>query len=719
MSDVLSVVISVGRGAGLQPPLPGAYEGHREFKAWAQSQGHDIEQFTDEHTGDFNAIDIAGAITPRVDQQSLSTLWIYFAGHGECSSLERDYWLLKRDGAGQADVIDVNSTVKLARRCGIPRIIIVSDACRTTGDALSMALYESATAILPPRNVDSTTPSVDRLFAAGPSTAALEVREREEAARSYGVFSKELMRALRGEVPSVQKRSVDGDKMVVTPTELRLHLESQVPSAGAAIPGGYAQRPDCIFESNEPLAEVGDVPIFDVHVRTEFLDGDPAADTTIKLLLHRFATWEEVGQQSGPDANFPCPSGLFYKATAEGPYEFIAEQPMPLFELHSQTFGRFVARDRNDAEPESVPFAVSPTDDVGLADFAITRVLDEQGGIHPKAPKPGVYRVVSYDPVNRQMGTELQEFAAGELLPKTVPTPVVREDIESQLIEAAQTHGRRTFETRVGLTLLGLPESRTPEVAADPGLLDDVFVEDGRWNIRGTRSGNLAVRLGEHCLPVPMFQGLVGTIRVADASSTRPTISDLSYAPADGTDYDYDLVQFDDPETRISGSARDELDALQMIVTRCARNGFFEVAIDDAAGLAGRIRRLKHHNPIFGVIGAYAYDQLNRLDQIVDMMDWFVRKGQAIPYDIALLANFTQQQIENLVGTSNHPVPHVAPAWPMLTQGWLRLPAAHLEKFPILQNVRDSLVPGFWTTIAGSTGNDFFNQVNEGKLTWI
>lgn len=713
MSNKLSVVISVGRGPGLQPQLPGAYEGHREYAEWANSQEHDIVEFTDEHGGEFDASDVENVLIGPIDNQSLSELWIYFAGHGECSALEADYWLLRRDNATSRDIIDVGGTVRLARRAGIPRVVVISDACRSTGDAFSMALHEASSPIVPPRDFDAITPKVDRLLAAGPGTAALEVQERNQAAVSYGVFTRELMRALRGECVEVQERTTSGDRMAVAPLKLQLYLVNRVQAEAAAIAGGYPQRPDMFFESQEPLALLDTVPQFDLTLRTQSTDGSPLGGTTIQLLTYRNHEWDRMDERPGPEAVFPVPSGLVLKAEARGPVELIPEAPLPVFEIGSPMQGRFVGQ----AEGPLEGHQADTSDDVGLT---YTRVVDTEGRKHVRAPGPGVFHVVTYDPLSNRMASGLQEFTTDSLEPLPISVPGNTSVVRAHIAKASKVHGRHSFETRVGLTITGLPESECPIVGGDPGILDGVFFEDGNWHIRGTRSGNVVVRVREHYFPLPLFQGLIGTIRLAGLDTDRPTMADLSFAPSGGTGRDFDLTTFDHGERLIGESGRDELDALQMLAVRSAKSGFFELAIDKSVRWAERLRQLKHYNPVFGVVAAYAYDRGNRPDQIVDMMEWFAGRAQSIPFDHALLSNSTPDDIERIVDKMGHacPASHVAPTWPMLTQGWTRLSDYHVDKYPVLKDAARSLVPGFWTTATGDPGETLLSQVDEGRLQW-
>jgi hypothetical protein len=59
---------------------------------------------------------------------------------------------------------------------------------------------------------------------------------------------------------------------------------------------------------------------------------------------------------------------------------------------------------------------------------------------------------------------------------------------------------------------------------------------------------------------------------------------------------------------------------------------------DDATDLAVNLREMKHVDPTLGVISAYLYDSIGDIDNIRRMAFYYVAHNQAIPFDIALLA---------------------------------------------------------------------------------
>ena len=292
------------------PPLPGAEAGGNEFAEWAEVQGHTVRRFSDMKKR-FTAIDIEKAITPFLARQALSSLFIYFAGHGECFGWDQDYWILSNDRPRIGDVINVAGTVELARRAGVPRVVILADACRNIFGNIDFGLDRIASPILPLMKNDTVSVAIDRFLAAGPGTAALEVQQRGEAAHSYGVFTKVLMRALRGDVPDIQQRNNANDRMIVGPANLRSYLESTVPREAASLPGGYPQKPDCKPESVEPLTLLGTIPTVKIAIEAVFPNGKPVTKCEIAVFTHKgIRGMGQRGDENGITCGVSAPRGL-------------------------------------------------------------------------------------------------------------------------------------------------------------------------------------------------------------------------------------------------------------------------------------------------------------------------------------------------------------------------------------------------------------------------
>ena len=236
------------------------------------------------------------------------------------------------------------------------------------------------------------------------------------------------MKALRGEVPEIQERSSDNDRMVVGPGSLRLYLHRAVPGEVAKISGGYQQKPDCRPESHEPLSLLAAIPSVKVVIDAVLPDGAPVEGCTIALFTHKGSVeWDSAGTETGSRAEFQLPAGLVCKSQVhKGGYQFKAIEPMPLFELSDDVFLANFRRSRHLSRSQNRQRRPAPPSTAARAvpRFGITRVMDSAGRLHAQAPSAGVFRVVTYDPVTQAQAAQWQEFATKEQLPCAVATRV-------------------------------------------------------------------------------------------------------------------------------------------------------------------------------------------------------------------------------------------------------------------------------------------------------
>ena len=73
----------------------------------------------------------------------------------------------------------------------------------------------------------------------------------------------------------------------------------------------------------------------------------------------------------------------------------------------------------------------------------------------------------------------------------------------------------------------------------------------------------------------------------------------------------------------------------EMVIDRLERGVLRADAVTDLAAL---LRREKHLDPVLGVFAAYLYDSIGEVGSIRRMACFYAQYGQAIPYDVALLA---------------------------------------------------------------------------------
>lgn len=82
----------------------------------------------------------------------------------------------------------------------------------------------------------------------------------------------------------------------------------------------------------------------------------------------------------------------------------------------------------------------------------------------------------------------------------------------------------------------------------------------------------------------------------------------------------------------------------------------------DIPDLSIELRMMKHADPVLGVISAYLYDSIEDVDSIRRMAWFYIDHHQAIPYDIALLAQVPGRRNEN--GLLEIDLPAVPPREP-------------------------------------------------------
>ena len=149
---------------------------------------------------------------------------------------------------------------------------------------------------------------------------------------------------------------------------------------------------------------------------------------------------------------------------------------------------------------------------------------------------------------------------------------------------------------------------------------------------------------------------------------------------------------------------------------------------DDATDLAAELRHDKHADPVRGVISAYLYDSIGDVESIRRMAFFYLQHEQAIPYDIALLAQLEgERRDDGLLWATVPAVPAREPRtekeralgwtysateelagvvggfWPWLRQGWAFLddPAddGSTLVLPGLIEVADDVTAARFTTL--------------------
>ncbi len=227
------VLIGVRRSGGL-PPLQAVTKGMDAMRDWAKAQDIPTERVTrlsDEDGFPVRTSDAYDAVRRYVSLHTIEQLVVYFCGHG-VNNNGSEYWLLSDAPGNPNEAVNVALSMRLAERCGIPHVVLVSDACRTAPASIQADDVTGA-AIFPnlPVGAVATSGDVDAFYACRLGEPAYEIADPTEASRSYrAVYTEVLAEALDGRYVELRERVTGANEMydVVRPYPLRKALPDLV-----------------------------------------------------------------------------------------------------------------------------------------------------------------------------------------------------------------------------------------------------------------------------------------------------------------------------------------------------------------------------------------------------------------------------------------------------------------------------------------------------------
>lgn len=125
-----AAIIGINKIGGLVP-LQSPAENAEQLGLWlAQQPGFSaVKVFTDKD-GPVTPQQIAAFVNLIVDDQTYDQLLIYFSGHGLWKN-RNEFWLLSGAPQNADAAISLEESASLAKDCGIPSVILISDACRS------------------------------------------------------------------------------------------------------------------------------------------------------------------------------------------------------------------------------------------------------------------------------------------------------------------------------------------------------------------------------------------------------------------------------------------------------------------------------------------------------------------------------------------------------------------------------------------------------------
>jgi Caspase domain len=697
----VAIAIGVSRPTGFVR-IPGAAADAARFHAWAQKAGFESHLFSDS-SGPVRVGPIAKLIADLVKVDgNVTRLLVYFAGHGIATSTDADYWLLSAGTTDSGEVIDVAGSLKFAINSQLPHIAVFADACRTGETFRHQDAVSRGTAVIFPAGAIAGNAAIDRFYASFPGAPAQEITD-PQSRKAQGLFTEALLKALQGGV-DIDQPGPNAEPVVLAP-DLGRYLDKAV-SAQAEERRLKPQRAWCRTESQPPLfiSTVETVPLVDCTVRLVIDGPAPAAAPEVEFLaMDQSLPPKPVGnpiRAAGP----PYTARVYRKAMVgvrvrlpgygQVPPAFQPFLPAGVRE------GVVVLQRLAAAAPVAPLAAAAPRAPAGRMvpppheTLVQTVVVDDAGTEHDAAPAAGMYRVTSRDLVTGRVLAAAQPLQAGEY-----PLPVEgmrwSERAVTAVERAADSPGRGHFETRTGLSIYGAKVSgyavaglRRTDPSA-PGRRG-FYAQRGAWHIADERFPHSAVisLSRDRYAALAFFPDFAGSV-VVDAAGVRH----LSFLPAENSSFWVPEAQ--QRHIRESMALGEE----------AARRGNFGLTIDDRRSVAQALRAFKHQDPGLGILAAVAYAQDGDGASVKSIADYFRAAGQAVPFDVALLAG---EDVRNLA-------PDVAPAWPLLTQLWWQMgPDDALH--PAIAAARQSLARSLWATVRGPAGAALGDALARGEL---
>jgi hypothetical protein len=212
MGKRAAVVVGVDKTGNLTP-LKSAAAGAKRIGDWLKREGFEVELLTDE-TDPVRARDIEDAINRFVKPPTrYELLFVYFSGHGYWQN-RSDQWMLSEAPQRPNEAINLKGAIDLAKICGIPNVVFVSDACRSLPQDLASAFINGSDGF--PVYDEFTEPSKVDVFRA--TSAARPAYEVSVGAVSQSVLTVALESAyVDPPAEIVAELDADGTRIKIVP----------------------------------------------------------------------------------------------------------------------------------------------------------------------------------------------------------------------------------------------------------------------------------------------------------------------------------------------------------------------------------------------------------------------------------------------------------------------------------------------------------------------
>jgi hypothetical protein len=179
--------------------------------AWLKQEGYDSELLADDQAP-LLAGTIFDVVKAFVDRAVYDVLLIYFSGRGYLKEYS-EHWLLSKAPSNPDEAVSLAESFQLARDCGIPFVVFISDACRSTPQSLK-ADRVRCSLIFPNDGVSGQKRAkIDWLFACGPGNPAYEVTV-DASSKQYAALFTSCLRKAFEDPPHERTKKTGSDEVL-------------------------------------------------------------------------------------------------------------------------------------------------------------------------------------------------------------------------------------------------------------------------------------------------------------------------------------------------------------------------------------------------------------------------------------------------------------------------------------------------------------------------
>ncbi|TIS80100.1 MAG: caspase family protein [Mesorhizobium sp.] len=217
-----AIVIGVDRIDGLA--TLSASKDADKVAAWLGGEGFKVEKLTDANGGKVSVDDVFDATSKFVTPGTFHVLVIYFAGHGFATGFT-EWWMLTGAPINPNRAVNFFESQTLAQTCGIPTVVIVSDACRSLPTNAQLSRVKGGPIF--PNTADFLDQGqVDTLKACAFAAPSYEAALVDRIAQKGGIFTETLMDAFRAPWDKMTTTLSNGD-VVVKNSSLKEYLKAE------------------------------------------------------------------------------------------------------------------------------------------------------------------------------------------------------------------------------------------------------------------------------------------------------------------------------------------------------------------------------------------------------------------------------------------------------------------------------------------------------------